>query len=346
MAQRPHAQPAGAFALRPNHGLVRVGGVTAVLAVFLAAWFGYTLVTAEAEPAAPTTAQAASGPPLPAAFAPSHKDTTPDGDLRRAAEGSPQSAALPYAALRRLFDYYLSTLGERELPAILAQIEVQLSQQLRPAQVPPAKRLLDKYIAFKRALVDLEVRRGLAGQGTQAIRARMVAQQALRAQYFDGFEIEAMFAMEDAYDADAIARLEVSQNTKLTPEQKQKMLVALDAALPATLRADRDATVHIIRVEDRVATLREKGASDDDVYRLRASEFDPSAAARLAELDREEAQWARRIAAYRHARASIFAANPGKNATELQTDLLALQEAMFTPDERRRLTAYDAPAGP
>ena len=291
-------------------------------------------------------AQAASAPSLPSPFAPSQKDTTPDGDLRRAAEGTPNGAALPHAALRRLFDYYLSTLGERELPAILAQIEVQLSQQLRPAQVTPAKRLLDKYIAFKRALGDLEMRHGLAGQGTQAIRARMVAQQALRSQYFDGFEIEAMFGMEDAYDADALARLEVSQNTKLTTEQKQKALAALDAALPATLRADRDATVHVSRVEDRVAALREKGASDDDVYRLRATEFDPSAAARLAELDREEAQWARRIAAYRQARAGLLTANPAKSGMELQTELLALQEAMFTPDERRRLTAYDAPPGP
>lgn len=343
MAQGPHDLLAHATVLAPRGTarVLRARGAMALLAIMLAAWIGLSCAVADPEPMEPSTARATAREPLPAAFAPSHQDTAPDGALRSATDRSTTGAALPYAELRRLFDYYLSTLGERELPAILAQIEVQLQQQLRPAQVAPAKRLLDSYIAFKRALVDLELRPGLAGQAVDAIRNRMLAQQTLRTQFFDLGEIEGLFAMEDAYDTDALARLEVSQNTKLTAAQKQKMLAALDAALPATLRADREATVHISRVEDRVAALREQGASDDDIYRLRATAFDPSAAARLAEVDREEAQWKQRVAIYLAARAELLVARGTADAAERQNALLALQESLFNPDERRRLPAYE-----
>ena len=345
MARIHHTRAVGTVAPTGNPQVLRAGGVVVVLAVALATWMWFAPLVPPDE-RKPPAGQSVGPPDLDPAFAPSQHDTAPDGDLRRATSSRQAGAALPYAELRRMFDYYLSTLGERELPAILGQIQAQLDQQLRPAQIAPARRLLDAYIAFKRALVHLEARPGLSGQGLDAIRSRMLAQQDLRSQFFSRLEIDSMFGLEDAYDADALARLEVSQNPSLTVQQKQGKLAALDAALPAALRADRDATVKISRVEQRAAVLRDQGASDDDIYRLRAKEFDPAAAARLADVDREEAAWAQRIAAYLQARAVLMAAPTPTDAAERQQVLLALQQRMFSAEERLRLVAYEPPPVP
>ncbi|MCX7289751.1 lipase secretion chaperone, partial [Janthinobacterium sp.] len=63
--------------------------------------------------------------------------------------------------------------------------------------------------------------------------------------------------------------------------------------------------------------------------------FTPAAAARLAELDREESQWQQRIIAYQAKKASL----PGgaQDAAAVQQ----LRDASFTPDEQRRLGAYE-----
>jgi lipase chaperone LimK len=141
-----------------------------------------------------------------------------------------------------------------------------------------------------------------------------------------------------------VARLEISQNPQLKPDEKQKQLAALDAAMSPALRADRDASMVVVRVEQRATEMRAQGASDDEVYRMRALEFDAGAAARLAEVDQEEAAWKQRIAVYLEARTQVLKTQTNATPSERQQSLNALQQRLFTEDERRRLVAYE-PAG-
>lgn len=287
----------------------------------------------------PAALNAAGGQP----FVGSMLGTIPDGDLL-ALQGNVipgMPAALAYGELRRLFDYYLSAVGEQSVEAIALQIHSELDRRLPPPQAKKAQRLLGLYLEFKRALVDLERKPELAGNGVQAIRQRLYAMQDLRARYFSAEETQGMFAFEDAYDLDAIARLEVSQNTALDARQKKEQLAVLDAAMPATLREDREASYSVARVEQQVADLRTNGASEDDIYRMRAKAFDPQAASRLAEVDREEASWKNRISIYLEARKRLLQAQANASESELQLALLQLRKAQFTDDEQRRLPAYE-----
>jgi len=320
------------------HGLWGIGALLTMLAIAAILWAVLRSDSVEVEVAA---AQGAT-PQVPAPFVRSQQGTTPDGDLRTPATATAAgSSTLPYGELRRLFDYYLSAFGEKELSAITAQIQTELDQRLKPIQAQKARRLLDAYIAFKRALVAMEAKPELAGNAVAAIRQRMLAQQDLRTQFFSPPEIEGMFAFDDAYDADAVARLEVSQNAQLSAEQKQKKLAALDAAMPANLRAERQASRVVIQVEQQAADMRANGASDDDVYRMRAKAFDPQAAARLAELDQDEAHWKRRIATYLQARTQLLASLTNASPSERELALAQLQQSQFSQDERRRLAAYE-----
>ena len=339
MALQPKAPP-GPFSRLLTGPALHWFGAALVLCALV--WSGWLWLSADATHGAAVELSPHAAA-VAVAFVPSQQGTAPDGDLRpvKALAQGGSGSPLAYGELRRLFDYYLSALGEQDLPAITLQIQTQLDQRLDATQAKKARRLLDLYIAFKRALVDLDSRPGLAGDAAGAVRQRMLAQQALRDQYFSAEETEGMFGFEDAYDADAVARLEISQNPQLKLEEKQKQLGALDAAMSPALRAERDASVVVTRVEQRAADMRAKGASDDEVYRMRAQEFDAGAAARLAEVDQEEAAWKRRIGAYLEARNQVLKSQTNGTASERQQALNALQQSLFTEDERRRLVAYE-----
>ncbi|MEO7106793.1 MAG: lipase secretion chaperone, partial [Rhodoferax sp.] len=274
---------------------------------------------------------------------PSMKDTLPDGDLQAAtATTNPGgSGVLPYGELKRLFDYYLSAVGEQSVEAITQQIQGELDRRVPPAQIKPAQRLLGLYIAFKRELVQLESQPKLVGNGLQAIRGRFLAMQDMRSRYFNNEETQGMFGFEDAYDLDAIARLETSQNPALSADEKKRQLAALDATMPEQLRKEREATSIVVRVEQQALDLRAKGGSDDDVYRMRAKALDPEAAARLADVDREEAAWKSRIARYLDERAKLLQSLSNASASEREAGLAQLQQSSFTEAERPRLLAYE-----
>jgi len=295
-----------------------------------------------AEPDEPPVA--VIGPVTPSTpFVRSMLDTLPDGELQTLQAGAAQGSTGPlaYGELKRLFDYYLSAVGEQSIEAITLQIRSELDRKLPSPQAQKARRLLDLYIAFKRELIRLESQPQLVGNGLQAIRGRFLAMQDVRARYFSAEETQGMFGFEDSYDMDAIARLEVSQNPALSAEQKKQQLAALDAVLPDALRKEREATSMVVRLEQQAQALRAKGGSEDDVYRMRAKELDPEAAARLAEVDRDEAAWKSRIAQYREQRNKLLQSQANASESEREASLVQLQQSAFSEAERPRLKAYE-----
>lgn len=248
---------------------------------------------------------------------------------------------LAYGALRRLFDYHLSTVGEQSLPVIVQHIHLALDQALAPDQAGAAKRLLARYLDFKHALFTLEQHWTQLPPGAQSVRQRFDSMQALRARFFNAEEEQAMFGLEDAADRDALARLDIANNPALDAAQRSAQWATLDAAMPHALRAERDAPRAILLLEDKTRALRAQGGSDDDVYRLRAQALDASAAARLAELDREDHAWKGRMDRYLSERATVLKALAEAPESERQAALENLRHTQFSELERKRLAAYE-----
>ena len=117
------------------------------------------------------------------------------------------------------------------------------------------------------------------------------------------------------------------------------IVAALDARLPARERADREAPLLVTRLDDAAQKIRADGGSEDDVYRMRAAATSPEAANRLADLDRDEAAWKARIAAYRAQRGAVLGA-PSSEADRAAA-IGELRSRLFTPEEQRRLAAYE-----
>jgi lipase chaperone LimK len=286
--------------------------------------------------AAPRAADPAPAPmpadarPLPAT---SLAGTTPDG----AATAAPDQSLVLAPALIRLFDYWLTTVGERPIAAIRSDVEHDLDGRLGPRAARQAKDLFSRYVLFKTALKGQRPARS-TGRGVDRLREGLRMMLALRATYFTDAESQALFGPQDAEASAALARMAIEQDPALGDAQRRDKLAALDARLPASARAEREAPLAVVHLEEAAQKIRAQGGSEDDVYRMRAAAASPEAANRLADLDRDEAAWKARIAAYRSQRSAALA-GPGSDA-DRQAALGDLRNRLFTPEEQRRLTAY------
>jgi lipase chaperone LimK len=260
--------------------------------------------------------------------------TTPDGAAMAAAD---QSLVLDPALIRR-FDYWLTTVGERPIAAIRSDVEHDLDAHLGPRAARQAKDLFTRYVRFKEAL---KARRPAqpTGRSVDILREGLRAMLALRATVFTDAESQALFGPQDAEASAALARMSIEQDPALSDAQRRDKLVALDARLPASVRAEREAPLAVVHLEEAAQRLRAQGGSEDDVYRMRAAATSPEAANRLADLDRDEAAWKARIAAYQAQRGTVLA-SPGSDADRAAA-LTDLRTRSFTPEEQRRLAAYE-----
>lgn len=306
--------------------LIALGSATLVATVFCS-----VMLTRPVEHAAPK-AEAESNP-FP--FVHSLAGTNPP-DLTVAGD----DALVVNAALRHMFDYYLSAGSESTPDKIRAEIEAELDRTLKPRAANEAKRLLARYLDYRTAVMEMQKNRQSPTPGISPLRARMLAIQQTRARFFTPKEVEGMFGFDDAHDMDAVARLEISQDKNLTPEQKKAKLAALDAAMSPALREAKEAPLKVANMEEAALKMRADGASEDDIYRMRAKVFSPEAAARLADLDREVLDWNKRIASYQADRKSILD-NATLSDANRQAAIQQLRDAHFSSDEQRRLPAYE-----
>lgn len=268
-------------------------------------------------------------------FARSLDGTVPDGAFHNG-----QGDLVLGEALLDRFEYYLTTLGERSLLEVRNQIDREFDKELKPADAAAAKHLFGRYLEFKRALAALRPVAAAESDPVAAVRRQQQELQAIRAKNFTPLELAALFGEGDRLDADALARIEIQRDPTLTPGQKQEQLAALDAQLPARIREGRapDAKHHGLMEAEAAAKAR--GASEADLFKLRAEWLGAGAAERLAAEDREEAAWRQRIHAYLTEKNRLMA-QAGLAEADRQTQIQRLREQAFNAEERLRLGAYE-----
>jgi len=130
--------------MRPRLRMTWVAGGAAAAVLAAIAWCGPSAAP-RAEPPAPVAREAAAA--VPASLA----GTTPDGAARATAD----DALVLDPSLIRLFDYWLTTVGEQPIASIRSQVEHDLDDRLGPRAARQAKDLFARYLQFKEALKAL-----------------------------------------------------------------------------------------------------------------------------------------------------------------------------------------------
>ena len=258
--------------------------------------------------------------------------TQVDGRLQVDADGN----LIVSIGVRRVFDYFLSALGEEDLDTIKARIAAHLAGNLPDGKaVQQAWALLDRYLNYQDALSQQPKPERTAAGARDAVKAR----QQLRHAWLGQQVAEVFFGFEDQLDSYTIRRLEILENDQLSDAQKRRHIAMLQQELPAPIREARERATAPTRVAGQVETLREAGASAAEIRALREQQFGVEAAQRLEQLDRQRQQWDARYQDYASQRQQIL--ESGLASTDQQAAIERLQEDLFSEQEQRRVQALD-----
>ncbi|AJD48587.1 lipase chaperone [Isoalcanivorax pacificus W11-5] len=261
--------------------------------------------------------------------------TDVDGELRSDAQGN----LIIGNEIRRVFDYFLATLGEEDIESIKARIALHLHQHLPESAARQAWELLIRYLDYGEALAALPPHDG----SVKSMHEVLVQRRDMRTAWLGQEVAEAFFAQDDAFDAYSLARVTVQQDDSLSAEEKQQRQRELEAMLPPEMREARERMRAPVEVAQQVEALRAQGGSEADVRRLREQTFGSAAADRLEQLDRERAAWDQRYADWRAERQAIE-----QSGLAQEDQARALEDAMarrFSEQEQRRVQALDRIGG-
>lgn len=241
--------------------------------------------------------------------------------------------------LVRLFDFYLSVLGEEDIQHVLVRIHRELSTQLREPALAQARDILRRYVDYKLALAGVDAQASPRDDAAyvQALADRLDRVHQLRLSHFTQTEITAFFGLEDAEDDYMTQRLAITHDRQSGPLEKQQQLDALENRLPEDLRAMRKRVTRDSDVYADVQKMRAEGASTEAIHQYRARELGEDAATALARLDEEQAHWQQRLQAYSVQRQQLLAS--GMSPQDQQRHLQEYLDKNFDGLEQKRVLA-------
>lgn len=255
--------------------------------------------------------------------------------------------------IKRVFDFFLSTIEEEDLDIILSRIQEYLEYSLDEPALNQAKEIMTQYIALKKALFDFEMERAeslkaimeLGGDNKgesylSLLKEQLDAQRDLRSLHLSPETHDAFYADEEAYDSYSLARMEVNASKSLTNEERQARFAEIDAQAPADIvEARKEAQVTDI-LKAKTQALKESGASQQEIKALRIEMLGPEAADRFEVLDQERANWSQRIEYYLQARQAILN-NDGLSDGDKKQQINTLRQNDFDSREQIRLGVYE-----
>ncbi len=250
--------------------------------------------------------------------------------------------------LRRLFDYFLSALGEEDEATIFARVESYIRSFVPEPAASQAIVIFNRYIDYLKAMPEIEKRYGnLQLQTTQngELDLNMVAQQKqdvakLRQQYFDTQTITAFFGAEDEYDDYSIAMINIEQNKLLSDEQKAAAQQDYISRMPDNMtKANIEQQANLNSLMRRTEQMKAQGATPEALYNMRRELVGAAAAGRLAQLDKEDADFDQRFSQYQTQKQLL---EQNANSTQSRAQIEQLEQQLFSVTERKRLAGYAA----
>lgn len=257
------------------------------------------------------------------------RETEPDGDVTLAEDGS-----LRYdRALRRLFDYWLSLVGELDHAEIRAMVEAWLAERHPPRVLAQAMDAYDRYLRY---LAEVDRVGSSIGSADPAQRLALLKQ--LRRQQLGAELATAFFAEQEAWEELTLARWQLSRDSSISASEREARLAAAEAALPESLRQELQTERR--GAADLALSQQIDAALSDPAARAaaRREAFDPETAARLDQLDAERRAWAERLADYR----GFLKTLEGLDATSREQRREAYLGQHFAPHEAQRVAALEA----
>lgn len=229
--------------------------------------------------------------------------------------------------IRTLFDSFLGQ-GEKEpMNTVRARILNFLNEHLPHTADQEARLLLDHYLAYGAAWQSYQLTTPNRTNSSDDRQARLYAIEGLRARYFSAPEREAFFGDDLMLERYTIERLQIMQDTTLSPIDKARMLKQLRAKLPrpqfdqliaANIRADLD----ILTGE-----LRARHGTQQDLRALREELMGVEGADQYETQQRNASARAHKLSSFNQQRQAILA-DPALSDPERQQAIEQLRQRL------------------
>lgn len=236
------------------------------------------------------------------------------------------------SGMRRLFDYYLSLIGERDLIQIRVLLKDHLLGNYSPANADIVLQYFDRYTDYLNALSKLKIGNIVKPE------ERLQQVTALREKMLGEDMAKAFFADEEALAVLTLKRMAIANDKKLSADEKTRLLAELDASENYSVRTEADTAALITEQTRQLDTSK---LTEAQRAAEREALWGKEAAGRLAQLDQERARWDARIEQYLLARSRIDA-NRGLSATARAQAIAALRAQQFNTAEQRRIASLEA----
>ena len=251
--------------------------------------------------------------------------------------------------LRRLFDYFLSALGEEDEATINQRVESYIRHHTPEPAASQAIVIFNQYVNYLKQIKQIEQRYGnLQLQATQdgKLDLNMIAQRQqdinkIRQQNFDQATITAFFGSDDTYDDYSISMLTIEQNEQLSTTQKAAARQDYISRMPNNaIKANIEQQANLNELITRTEQMKAQGASAEALYNMRSKLVGAAAAGRLATVDVEDANFDQRFNQYQAQRQSIV--TQSSDNAQARVQITQLEQQLFNDVERKRLEAYEA----
>lgn len=244
--------------------------------------------------------------------------------------------------VRRLFDYFLTAVGEEPLDTVLARLRAYIRHNLSATAAAEAEKMLGEYLSYKEALAGIQG----ATQATSgvfdeaAVRASLQAARALRGEHMPAGMAEAFYADEDAMNDYMLDRVAILREEGLNATERARRLAEREGQLPAHLR---EAT-HVVNQYRDLQSLTEEwkrnSGSPAALRQVRENLLGAEAADRLEELDRNRSEWNARFDNWMAERQRLRDAK-GLDESDRRRQLDSLRRARFSEEEQLRVEALE-----
>jgi len=245
---------------------------------------------------------------------------------------------------KHLFEFYLSSIGEESLEQILTRIQHELDEQLQPPALNQALSLLKRYVDYKIELAELEAETNVSTVSSLSDLEKITLQKTqlntLRAQHFDQIEHQQFFEQEEAYDSYMLSHLEIMKNESLDEFEKKQQAKLLEQTLPEEMQTVRKQVTKHSNLYETAINMRKAGASEEEIYQVRAQTLGDEAAIAMAKLDSDRKEWQQRLASYAERRDLII--NSGLSNEDSALAINNLIEANFSGTEQLRVRALNS----
>jgi lipase chaperone LimK len=246
--------------------------------------------------------------------------------------------------VKRLFEFYLSAMGEDTLAECILRIRHNLSQQLKADALATALNLLEGFLQYQNHIGEIK-NDFLARYEDQSYKLERVSEmkrsvRESRSLFFSEQANIAFYKQEDEYDDYMLKKVAIRSDNTLTIKQKRAHQALLNNASPQWITQQDQQANLVSQVQVQEKALRENGGDDLAIRQLRVANYGEQGAKNLAVLDQQRAQWSNRVAQY-HLESQQIQINSAYTQQEINQLLGDIRQQHFSGSELIRISALD-----